>query len=143
MKNKSKKVPNGTIIRTRDENFNNTGNYRKSGYQNKGDYRGAIVVDSNRSDEFAVIKMTTSNKGRSIPETKSKFRPYIETKDNNGKPIKEGSKFKIKRDSTGKVKNKISKKAANKIKKDSLRNPTKDQSGKTNREKLRELKGRK
>lgn len=141
-KNKSKKVPNGTIVRTRDEHFR--GGYEKPGYGNKGDYRGAIVVDSNKKDELALIKMTTSKKGRRMPETKgSRYRPYIETKDDKGKAIKENKKFKIKRDRSGKIKEKISVKAANKIKKGSIKNPKKDSSGKSNREKLKELKGRK
>lgn len=142
-KNISQTIPNGTIVRTRDENFQSGKDYEKPGYKNKGDYRGSIVVDSNKKDELALIRFTTSNKGRNVPEVnKSKYRPYIETKDDLGNPIKESTKFKIKRTKTGEIKNKISTKAANSMKKRSIKNPNPDSSGKTNRQKLRELKGK-
>ena len=59
-KNISQKVPNGTIVRTRDEYFENAGNYRKPGYGHKGYYRGAIVLDSNRNNELALGKASSS-----------------------------------------------------------------------------------
>lgn len=61
-KNVSQKIPNGRTLQTRDEHFEGQKNYRKPGYENKGDYRRVVVIDSNRDDELAVIKLTTSKK---------------------------------------------------------------------------------
>ena len=132
-KNVSQKIPNGTILQTRDEYFEGAGNYSKPGYQNKGNYRKAVVIDSNRNDELAVVKLTTQ-KGYKI-DKKSNFRPFIETKDNNLKPIVESGKF-IK---SNKI---LSNKQVNKIKNISLTKPGVDIKM-SNREKLIELKGRK
>lgn len=96
-KNVSQKIPNGRTLQTRDEFFEGQSNYRKPSYENKGLYRKAVVVDSNRKDELAVVKLTTSEKGIKIKEYqngKSKYRPFVETKDDKGKPIKIGEKFK-------------------------------------------------
>lgn len=137
-KNVSLKTPNGRTIQTRDEYFEGQKNYRKLGYEKKGLYRKAVVVDSNRKDELAVVKLTTSKKGKSLDykEGKSKYRPFVLTKDDKGKPIKLGSKF---------VKNSpkadVSKKEVNKIKKDLFRGKS-VKTSKDNRKKVRELKGR-
>ena len=93
-KNVSRKIPNGRTLQTRDEYFEGKKNYRKPGYEQKGNYRKVVVVDSNRKDDLAVVKLTTSGKGKSIlGEKKSKYRPYVETKDDTGKPIRIGKKF--------------------------------------------------
>ena len=57
-KNVSKTVRNGTILRTRDEYFKGDKNYRKPGYEKAGHYRAAAVVDTNRDDELALVKLT-------------------------------------------------------------------------------------
>lgn len=91
-KNVSKKVPNGTILQTRDEYFENASKYRKPGYTNKGLYRKATVIDSNRFDELVVVKGTT--KGKPLNSTVFlSYKPFVETKDDTGKPIKLGKKF--------------------------------------------------
>lgn len=91
-KNVSQRVPNGRTIQTRDEFLESGKNYRKPGYENKGYYREVIVIDSNRENELAVVKGST--KGKSIDGlNKTKFKPFVETKDNDGKPIKIGVKF--------------------------------------------------
>lgn len=91
-KNISKKVQNGTILQTRDEYFEGAGNYRKAGYQNKGLYRKATVIDSNRRDELVIIKGTT--KGKPLNSTIFlSYKPFVITKDDTGKPIKIGKKF--------------------------------------------------
>ena len=92
-KNVSKTVPTGTILQTRDEYFQGSGNYRKPGYQNKGLYRKAVVIDSNRFDELAVVKGTTKGIDLKVKEFAT-YKPFIETKDNKGKPIKINKKFK-------------------------------------------------
>ena len=106
-KNVSKKTKNGTIIHTRDENFYGQSNYRKEGYEkSKSNYRMAVVIDSNRADELAVVKMTT--KGGKLP--KGSTGDYVYTKDNKNKPITESGKF-------VKGKKKITEKDANVVKK--------------------------
>ena len=97
-KNVSQTIPNGRTLQTRDERFEGQKNYRKPGYEKKGNYRKVVVVDSNRDDELAVIKLTTSKKGKTLEtyqKGKSKYRPFVETKDDEGKPIKAGKKFKM------------------------------------------------
>ena len=128
-KNISKKVRNGLILQTRDEYFEGKGDYRKPGYENKGNYRKAVVVDSNRNDELAVVKLTTK-KGYKL-NNKSRYRPYIEVKDDTHKAIKVGKKFvpTNKTIDTHKVK---------KIKRNCLRNPNKSIRD-DNRNKLREF----
>ena len=92
-KNVSQHIPNGRTVQTRDEYFEGAKEYRKPGYEDKGLYRGAVVVDSNRDDELALIVLTT--KGEDIAgRKKSKYRPFIETLDDDGNPIKIGKKFK-------------------------------------------------
>lgn len=138
-KNVSQKVPNGRTVQTRDEYFEGQKNYRKPGYGKKGVYRKAVVVDSNRKDELAVVKLTTSKKGKTLDykSGKSKYRPFVITKDDKGKPIKLGKKF-----VGNSPKADVSKKEVNKIKKDLFRGESKKTS-KDNRKRVRELKGRK
>lgn len=134
-KNVSKRVPNGRTVQTRDEFFFGHKNYRKPGYEHKGPYRKAVVVDSNKRDELAVVKLTTSPKGRSIVgEKKSKYKPFIETLDDDGKPIKLGKKFQ-----ENPSRKDLSKRAVDAIKRDSVTDPV---TGKKNRARLRKLKNR-
>lgn len=90
--NKSKKIPNGTLLRTRDDYFASGKNYQKPDYEKKGNYRQAIVIDSNRKNELITTKKTHSKKnGKKIAGIRVSKR--IETKDNYGKPITLGAKF--------------------------------------------------
>ena len=133
-KNVSSVIPNGRTLQTRDEYFEGSSNYRKPGYENKGLYRSAVIVDSNRNDELALIILTT--KGESIPgRTKSKFRPFIETLDDEGNPIKFGKKFK-----ENNPKKDLSLKAVGKIKKLTFKEAG---NAEENRRKVRFLKNRK
>jgi len=91
-KNVSQRVPNGRTMQTRDEFLESGKNYKKPGYESKGFYREVIVIDSNRENELVVVKGST--KGKPIDGlNKTKFKPFVETKDNEGKPIKIGIKF--------------------------------------------------
>jgi hypothetical protein len=130
-KNISKNIHNGTIVQTRDEYFSEQGNYRKKGYENKGNYRKAVVVDSNRNDELAVVKLY-SHSGKELKKTVSRYKPFVETKDNINMPIKVGHKF-------IKTNKRLSKENLTTIKKDcySSRNVSY-----VNRKKTRKLKGR-
>ena len=134
-KNVSKTVKQGLIVHTRDEYFRGAKDYRKPGYEKStGNYRQAAVVDSNRKDQLALVKLTTSEKAIPLNE-KGGFRAYILTQDENGRPIKVSGKFIP--DSKGK---KLPKEQVNKIKKESLSDP---KTGKENKRRLRRLKGRK
>ena len=134
-KNISQKNPNGRTLQTRDEYFYGAANYKKPGYQKKGKYRKVVVVDSNRDDELAVVKLTTSNaiSAKPLPtyqKGKSKYKPYVETKNHKGKPIKPGVYF-----SENKPSLDVDKKSVNQIKEDCMQSSR-------NRFKLRKLKKR-
>ena len=134
-KNISRTIPNGRTLQTRDEYFEGNADYRKPGYEKKGNYRQATVVDSNRAGDLAVVKLTTSGKGREVPDRKkSKYRPYVETKDDEGKPIRIGKKF-IENPS----KKDLSKKAVSEIKKSTFKKSSK---AFANCKKVREMKGK-
>ena len=129
------RIKNGRTVQTRDEFFFGQEQYRKPGYEKKGNYRKAVVVDSNKKNELALVKLTTSKAGKAIPgKKKSKYRPFVETKDNEGKPITLGRKF-----LPNPSKSDLSKHAVAEIKKETFRNSKK---AKENRAKVRELKGR-
>ena len=135
-KNVSKRIPNGRTVQTRDEYFDGDAAYRKPGYEKKGNYRKAVVVDSNKKGDLALVKLTTSKKGLPIPgEKKSKYRPYVETKDDEGKPIRIGKKF-----SPKSKKDDLSKCSIAEIKKKTFRTSS---AATANRRKVRKMKGRK
>ena len=135
-KNISKSVPNGRTLQTRDEFFEGSSDYRKPGYENKGYYRKVVVVDSNRNGDLAVVKLTTSANGEKVfGQKKSKYRPFVETKDDEGNSIRIGKKFK-----ENKSKNDLSPKAVAQIKKLIFKNAG---NAKENRRKVRDLKKRK
>ena len=90
-KNVSQSIKNGTIVQTRDEFFQGQKKYRKPGYGNKGNYRKAVVIDSNKNDDLALVKLST--KGNPLPDSVSKFKPFVETKDERNKPIRLSFKF--------------------------------------------------
>ncbi len=137
-KNISQKIKNGTIVQTRDEYFKGQSNYRKPNYSKKGNYRKAVVVDSNSNDELALVKIISS--GRINKFGKHKTRPHILTKDDDLKPIKESKKFIInRRKRTGEPREKISQKEANEIKRLSIKDK---KHGKVNIKRLKELKKR-
>ena len=124
-------------MQTRDEYFYGQGKFRKPGYENKANYRKVVVVDSNREDELAVVKLTTSDKGILLPnykKGKSKYRPYILTKDEKGQPIKPGRKFVDNPSSED-----VSSTDVNIIKKDCISNKI---TGHENRNRLKKLKKR-
>ncbi len=139
-KNVSQTIPNGRILQTRDEFFYGEQDYRKPEKEEKGNYRGSVVVDSNRNDELAVVKLITSKNATELSNYKagqSKYRPFIETKDDNGNPIKVGGKF-IPKSSE----HDMEKSDVDKIKKHALIESS-PSLNKSNRKKLRELKKRK
>lgn len=84
----------GRTVQTRDEYFEDQGNYRKPGYEGKGNYRKAVVV-AQHEEKRALVKLTKgSPKGESLHDEKvSKYRPYVQTKDDKGEPITYGKKF--------------------------------------------------
>ncbi len=94
MANKKGKSQVGRTVQTRDEYLEGQGDYRKPGYQNKGNYRKAVVV-AQKGKNRAIVKLTKeSPKGESLTDEKvSKYRPYVQTKDDEGNPITYGKKF--------------------------------------------------
>lgn len=134
-KNVSQRYPNGRTLQTRDEYFYGAEDYKKPGYEEKGLYRKAVIVDSNRNHDLAIVKLTTSKKGKSIPgQEKSKYRPFVETLDEKGAPIKIGKKFK-----ENPPQKDLSPQAVAKIKKDVFKDSN---NALKNREKVRKMKGR-
>jgi hypothetical protein len=136
-KNISKNVPNGKIVHTDDKYF-----YKSGGYSKR---RMAVVVDSNKNNDLAIVKLTTSEKGKAIrgyKKGKSRFRPNVYTYDNEGKPIRLDSRDNGKRKFVldDRKTNDMSKKDVNFVKKQSLFD---DRFGIRNRRRLKNLKGRK
>ena len=131
-KNVSKSIKNGTILKTRDEYFSGQGSYRKPGYENKGNYRKSVVVDSNAKDELVLVKLYSSS-GKEIVDSKSRYKPFVETHDDKNKRIKIGPKFIP-------SKNRLSSHQVAIIKKDCYNNPKYNYK---NRKKTRHIKGRK
>lgn len=130
-KNISKTVPNGAFIITNDKFF-----YGTDGKSNKT--RMATVIDSNKKDELAIVKFTTSKKHGRTFKNKQGIKRHADTvyiKDDSGKPIKLDSK-KFQSNS----KRNITPKQANEIKR---RNIKESKFKKRNQVALRELKGRK
>lgn len=131
-KNVSKTVFNGTILQTRDEYLHNEGSYRKKGYEKKGNYRKVAVIDSNKNDELAIVKLY-SKSGDELEGTKSRYKPFVETLDDENKRVKISKKF---------IPNgqKLSGKNIATIKKDCFNNPKYRYK---NKKKVRRIKGRK
>lgn len=93
-KNISKNIPNGRTFQTKDNYFYGAESYRKPNV--RGHYRRVVVVDSNRKNELAVVKLTTSKKGipiKSYRQGKSRIRPFVETRDFRNQPIKRNKYF--------------------------------------------------
>lgn len=91
--NRSEKIPIGRSLQTRDEYIE--GGIAKEGADEKAFYRRVFAVETNELDELAVIKSTTSERGKIIPDYdgKSRTRPYVYTTDDEGQPIKKGKKY--------------------------------------------------
>ncbi|GHV02077.1 hypothetical protein FACS1894211_12890 [Clostridia bacterium] len=93
--NVSNKIKRGQTVMTRDNYFYGSKDYDKldkSGKPIAGNYRPAVVADTNELDEMGLIKQTRSEGGKAIKKG-SNFKPFIEIRDNEGKPIKQGKKF--------------------------------------------------
>ena len=84
----------GRTLQTRDEYFEGQRSYRKEGYETKGNYRKAVVI-AQFNDDLALVKLTKgSSKGIPLEDEKvSKYKPYVETLDRNGEPIRYSGKF--------------------------------------------------
>ena len=73
---------------------NDTPEHRATHERTMQKWHDGFKVDSNKNNDLAVVKLTTSAKGKSIPgEKKSKYRPFVETIDEAGNPIKVSKKF--------------------------------------------------
>ena len=133
-KNVSQSVPNGTLIHTHDDKF-----YGADGNSTKS--RMGVVVDSNRQNELAVTKYTTSERNGRRFENDKRFVAHgnvIYTLDRNGKAIvlSEDGDFKKHRNNS----RDITPKQANQIKKSNLKE---SKYRERNKQALKKLKGRK
>lgn len=130
-KNISQEIENGTFVITNDQYF-----YGTDGKSNKT--RMGTVVDSNKKNELAITKITTSEKHGKEFENDKGFKNHgdkIYTLDNEGNPIKLGEgKF-----SRGNPKRDIPPKTANEIKR---RNVKESPYKAGNQKNLQNLKGR-
>jgi hypothetical protein len=97
--NVSKRYPNGRTLKTKDEYLPTS---QKGSSTNPKEKRHVAVVDSNRNDELAVVRMTTQKQQNTTPIRTYKkgngketyFKHFVEIADNEGKPIKvDGVKF--------------------------------------------------
>lgn len=142
-KNISKTIPNGRTIQTRDE-FLASGKGKeniKPDHPDKNDlYRLSVIVDTNRKNELAIIKLTTSKKGKKLEgyrNGESRYRPYIEISTSDGQAIKidnknfvaNSPKKDVKKSDVNKMKRRVLKRAPKPIREE-------------NRKLLKKLKGR-
>ena len=98
-KNVSKRYPNGRTIKTQDKYLPTD----KKGKSTKPKTKRLVaIVDSNRYDELAVVRLTTQNQPnttelRTYKKGNGKttyFKHFVEIMDNEGNPIKiDGNKF--------------------------------------------------
>lgn len=96
-KNKSKKYKDGRVIQTRDEYLSGNNNFRKKGYEQKGLYRKAVIIDSNSKDEVALVKLKGHSSKRMILDNYRNgvlgVKPFVETGNWANKPIKIDGKY--------------------------------------------------
>ena len=140
-KNVSHRISDGRTIQTRDDYLEGGENYSKPGYENKGLYRLGIVIGSNSNNELAIVKGTSKGK-HSVPSLnkgKTKYKPVVITKDNEGKPLKVGQKVKLNKKSKS-----ASKKDTRNIQKRCFNSKkTSKETKEANKRKMRDLKKRK
>ena len=130
-KNVSKTIKPGRRVQTRDDYLESGIEYVKPGYENGkcGNYRIALVVATNKNDELAIVKLTTKKKNsKQLNDTIANFKPYVETKDNEHKPLKKGKKVNV-------LNKSFSKRDTVTVIKETVKYPK-------NRTKIREMKGR-
>ena len=98
-KNVSKRYPNGRTIKTQDKYLPTDKKGKSTKPKTK---RRVVVVDSNRYDELAVVRLTTQNQPnttelRTYKKGNGKttyFKHFVEIMDDEGNPIKiDGKKF--------------------------------------------------
>ncbi len=98
-KNVSKRYPNGRTIKTQDKYLPTDKKGKSTKPKTK---RRVVVVDSNRYDELAVVRLTTQNQPnttelRTYKKGNGKttyFKHFVEIMDDEGIPIKiDGKKF--------------------------------------------------
>ena len=91
-KNKSKKYKDGRVVQTRDEYLSGNSKFLKQGYEKKGLYRKAVIIDSNSRDEVALVKLNGHSNKRMILKNYRNgelgVKPFVETGNWANKPIK-------------------------------------------------------
>ncbi len=135
MAKKKEKSEVGRTVQTRDEHFEGQGDYKKPGYENRGNYRKAVVV-AQQGEKRALVKLTTSKKARKLTdEKKSRYKPFVETKDSAGNSITYNEKFVPNKESKSLTMRDVAQIAIDCFQGNSDR-------AKDNRNKVREMKGR-
>ena len=96
---KGKRIPNGRTLKTEDEYLPS----KQSKIKEQKDKRWVAVIDSNKDNELAIVRLTDENTTNTtlLPNYKkgnkkdTYFKHFVETTDNNGDPIKviKGGKF--------------------------------------------------
>lgn len=102
-RNRSQLYHNGRTLKTQDKYLPTD---KKGKSDNLKDKRHVVIVDSNKNDELAVVRLTTQNQSNTtkLPTYKKGnkkttfFKNFVETKDNENKPIKIDNKKFIKND---------------------------------------------
>ena len=96
---KSKKIPNGTVLRTRDVHLpggDASKHETEPWFSDKNIlYRMVMVIDSNRKDELARVELTVNKRGKTVTskhaESRSRARPFIHVKFSDGTALKKTS----------------------------------------------------
>lgn len=91
-RNRSQIFYNGRTLKTQDKYLPND---KKGKSENPKEHRHVVIVDSNKNDELAVVRLTTKNTKNTTPlptykkgnQKTTYFKKFIETKDNENKPI--------------------------------------------------------
>ncbi|MBE6660566.1 MAG: type II toxin-antitoxin system PemK/MazF family toxin [Ruminococcaceae bacterium] len=92
MANNKRKIPWGRTLTTNDHYLGGSATGSKK-------RRPVVVIETNDRNELAVVPLSSkegSNRTRmkKYQDGKSYFKHYVEIEDNEGKPIKPGTKFK-------------------------------------------------
>lgn len=124
-KNKTKTNPlkKGDAVRTRDEHLEENNGYKKQSHINDDElYRQMFALEVAPDGTFIGVKVQSGGKSSVINKSKQveKYNPIMKTKDNEGKFIRLGKKFRRDKKKYG-----ISEEDADKIVEEMLNNPNK------------------
>ena len=119
-KNQKTLTPIGRTLKTKDEFLPQ----KKSKVKELKNKRWVAVIETNKKNELAVVRLTDENQKNTtlLPDYKkgnqkpTYFKHFVETKDNEGKPIKVSktgkfqenpAKYDLSQDEVGKIRSKV------------------------------------